>query len=36
VPPLRLGGQGIDLSILCVLLICYVFLQVNRHTLLFA
>lgn len=36
VPPLRLGGQGIDLSILFVLLICYVFLYVNRRTLLFA
>ncbi len=36
VPPLRLGGQGIDLSILFVLLICYAFWQVNRHTLLFA
>ncbi len=36
VPPLRLGGQGIDLSILFVLLICYVFLYINRRTLLFA
>jgi YggT family protein len=36
VPPLRLGGQGIDLSILFVLLICYVFLYVNRRALLFA
>jgi YggT family protein len=33
VPPLRLGGQGIDLSILFVLLICYVFLYVNRRVL---
>jgi YggT family protein len=36
VPPLRLGGQGLDLSILIVLLICYIFLQVNRRALLFA
>jgi YggT family protein len=36
VPPLRLGGQGIDLSILLVLLICIVVREVNRHTLLFA
>jgi YggT family protein len=36
VPPLRLGGQGIDLSILLVLLICYIVLYVNRRALLFA
>ncbi len=36
VPPLRLGGQAIDLSILFVLLICYVLLTVNRRTLLSA
>lgn len=34
IPPLRLGGQAIDLSILFVLLICYVLLYVNRRTLL--
>ncbi len=33
-PPLRLGGQAIDLSVLFVLLICYAFLFVNRQTLL--
>jgi YggT family protein len=36
VPPLRLGGQGIDLSILFVLLICWVLWLVNRRALLFA
>jgi YggT family protein len=36
VPPLRLGGQAIDLSVMFVLLICYVFLYVNRQTLLVA
>jgi YggT family protein len=36
VPPLRLGGQGIDLSILFVLLICYVLYYVNQRALLFA
>lgn len=36
VPPLRLGGQAIDLSVLFVLLICYVLLYVNRRALLFA
>lgn len=35
VPPLKLGGQAIDLSILLVLLICYVFLFLNRNVLLF-
>lgn len=34
IPPLRLGGQAIDLSVMLVLLICYVFLFVNRQTLL--
>jgi YggT family protein len=34
IPPLRLGGQAIDLSVMFVLLICYVFLFVNRQTLL--
>ena len=35
VPPLRLGGAAIDLSVIFVLLICYVFLYLNRRTLLF-
>jgi len=35
VPPLRLGGQALDLSILFVLLICYVLWFLNRRTLLF-
>jgi YggT family protein len=34
IPPLRLGGAAIDLSVMFVLLICYVLLSVNRHTLL--
>jgi YggT family protein len=34
VPPLRLGGVAIDLSVLIVLLIFYVLLYVNRRTLL--
>jgi YggT family protein len=33
VPPLRLGGVALDLSILLVLLICYVLLYVNRQLL---
>lgn len=32
-PPLRLGGVAIDLSILLVLLVCYVLLYVNRRFL---
>ena len=36
VPPLRLGAAVIDLSMLFVLLICYVLLEVNRNTLLAA
>jgi YggT family protein len=36
VPPLRLGGQAIDLSVMFVLLLAYVFLYVNRQTLLVA
>jgi YggT family protein len=36
VPPLRLGSQAFDLSVLFVLLICYVVLFVNRQTLLIA
>ncbi len=35
VPPLRLGGVAIDLSVIFVLLICYVLLFVNQRTLLF-
>ncbi|MGH3446588.1 MAG: YggT family protein [Nocardioidaceae bacterium] len=31
VKPLRLGGVSIDLSILFVLLICYILLYVNRR-----
>jgi YggT family protein len=34
IPPLRLGGTAIDLSVMFVLLICYVLLSVNRQTLL--
>jgi YggT family protein len=34
IPPLRLGGQAIDLSVMFVLLICYILLSVNRQTLL--
>ena len=34
IPPLRLGGAAIDLSVMFVLLICYVLLSVNRQTLL--
>ena len=34
IPPLRLGSQAIDLSVLFVLLICYALLNVNRQTLL--
>lgn len=30
IPPLRLGGVGLDLSFLAVLLICYILLSVNR------
>jgi YggT family protein len=33
VPPLRLGGMALDLSILLVLLICYVLLFLNRRLL---
>jgi YggT family protein len=36
VPPIRLGGQGIDLSVLFVLLICIVFKYLNQRVLLFA
>lgn len=34
VPPLRLGGQAIDLSVLFVLLVCYVLKIVNQAILL--
>ncbi len=33
VPPLRFGGVGLDLSILILLLVCYVLLFLNRHFL---
>jgi YggT family protein len=33
VPPLRLGGMALDLSILLVLLICYVLLFLNARLL---
>jgi len=36
VPPLRLGGASIDLSLLFVLLICYVLQYLNRRILLFS
>ena len=35
VPPLRLGGASLDLSVIFVLLICYVFYYVNRQFILF-
>ncbi len=34
VPPLRFGGMSLDLSIIFVLLICYVFQWANRTYLL--
>ena len=34
IPPLRIGGMALDLSILLVLLICYVLLYMNRRLLL--
>jgi YggT family protein len=33
IPPLRLGGVALDLSILLVLVICYVLLFLNRRLL---
>lgn len=33
VPPLRIGGMALDLSILLVLLACYLLLYVNRRLL---
>lgn len=36
VPPLRLGGAALDLSILLVLLICYVLKLINERILLYA
>jgi YggT family protein len=35
IPPLRIGGVALDLSILIVLLIAYVLLRVNQEVLLF-
>jgi len=35
VPPLRLGGVVVDLSVLFVLLICYVLKYLNQRFLLF-
>lgn len=35
VPPLRLGGAALDLSVLFVLLICYVVQYLNQQLLLF-
>ncbi|HEY7042887.1 MAG TPA: YggT family protein [Nocardioidaceae bacterium] len=35
VPPLRLGGAALDLSVIFVLLVCYVLYYVNRKVLLF-
>ena len=35
VPPLRLGGASLDLSVIFVLLVCYVLYYVNRRVLLF-
>lgn len=34
IPPLRIGGMALDLSILLVLLICYVLLYLNRRLVL--
>jgi YggT family protein len=36
VPPLRLGGQALDFSVMFVLLVCYIALWINRRTLLFS
>jgi YggT family protein len=33
IPPLRFGGIALDLSILLVLVICYVLLNINRRFL---
>lgn len=33
IPPLRVGGVALDLSILLVLVICYVLLYLNRRLL---
>ena len=35
VPPLRLGGAALDLSVIFVLLICYLLHYANRQILLF-
>jgi YggT family protein len=35
IPPLRLGAFAFDLSIVLVLLLCYVALAVNRHFVLY-
>ncbi len=35
IPPIRLGGMALDLTILLVLLICYLALWVNRHYILY-
>jgi YggT family protein len=35
VPPLRLGGASLDLSVIFILLICYVLYYVNRRVILF-
>ena len=36
VPPIRIGGMSLDLSILIVLLLCYVLQVINSRTLLTA
>lgn len=36
VPPIRMGGISLDLSLLIVLLLCYILQLVNRSTLLTA
>jgi len=36
IPPIRIGGMALDLSLLIVLLLCYVLQVVNSRTLLTA
>ncbi len=36
IPPIRLGGMSLDLSLLLVLLLCYVLQVINSNTLLTA
>lgn len=36
IPPIRMGGISLDLSLLIVLLVCYILWAVNRNVLLTA